>query len=103
MLNKFIFLFTFLSFSFCYGQYDWSYGEILLNNNIRLKGLIEIQMESNHPLDLGKQKVFYKKNHNSKTEKFNEDLIQKSTLMVYQMRKLAIMNMFPLRKTRKPS
>ncbi|MFG6687823.1 hypothetical protein ACGK9U_14665 [Mariniflexile sp. HNIBRBA6329] len=58
-------------------------------------------MESNHPLDLGKQKVFYKKNYNSKTEKFNEDLIQKIYFDGLSDEKTGYYEYVPIKKNKK--
>jgi hypothetical protein len=46
MRTKFILFFFLLTFSFTYGQYDWTKGELILKNGDTLKGQIKLPMIS---------------------------------------------------------
>ncbi|PKV48853.1 hypothetical protein ATE84_0867 [Aquimarina sp. MAR_2010_214] len=68
---------TLLSFSMCFGQYDWREGKIILKDGQTLKGFVKLSMSTGELISLKKSKVLYKKNRKGKVKRFNDKEINK--------------------------
>jgi len=77
MIKTIISIFTILTYSMCYGQYDWREGKVVLKNGQTLKGIVKMTMPSNKLVSLSNSKVYYKKNWKGKVKKFTKDEIEK--------------------------
>lgn len=62
---------------------------------------MKIQIETNHPLDLGKQKVFYRRKHNSKTLKYKQDKVDKVFFDGVSNEAYGYFQFIPIRKNKK--
>ncbi len=77
MIKKIILIFSILSFSLSYGQYDWTPGKIVLKNGKTFKGLLKIPMSSDKLITIGAIKVQYKKDKKGKKKKFSSEQVDK--------------------------
>ncbi|MFI2742755.1 hypothetical protein ACG2LH_08450 [Zhouia sp. PK063] len=74
MKLKVTLLFCLLTVTLTYAQYDWTKGELILKSGDTLKGLIKLPMVSKNMIAFnGKEKVKFKKNRRSGTEKLDEN------------------------------
>src|SRR5690606_15019144 len=65
------------STSFAHCQYDWSKGELVLKNGTSLNGLIKLPTVSKDLIAInGREKVRFKTNKKSKTEKYDETQVK---------------------------
>jgi len=77
MTKIIISIFAILTFSMCYGQYDWREGKIILKNGQTLKGIVKMSMPKNKAASFYSSKVQYKRNWKGKPKKIANEEIEK--------------------------
>lgn len=77
MKNIYIFLFFFTVSIFCRAQYNWTNGQLVLENGEILEGQIKIPMVSKNLIAFnGKEKVSYRPNRKSKKVKYGAEQVK---------------------------
>lgn len=62
----------------CYGQYDWTQGQLILKNGDTLVGEIRLPMISKNLVAInGEEKVTFRKHRQSEKTKYNESQVEK--------------------------
>ena len=102
MKQQYILLFFFLTITpFCFSQYDWTEGEIVLKSGESVKGLVKIPIISKNFVSFnGKSKVKLKDRATGKKTKFEEHQI-KLIKFEYSDSKIAIYEYVAVSKTKK--
>src|SRR5690606_37218060 len=98
-MKLFLLVFSFLFTVSLNAQYDWTEGTIYLQNGKVYQGKLKLPMHS-AGLEIGNNKVKFRKDKDSKKEKFKEEDIQKIILVNWEGDEMEF-RLMPLNKNKK--
>ncbi|WP_026753042.1 hypothetical protein [Sediminibacter sp. Hel_I_10] len=75
MKKQVLLLFSILSFSLTYAQYEWTPAVVILKNSTSLRGWVKFPKHSGVLMSIGTTKFKFRKNRKDKTEKYGSDTV----------------------------